>query len=236
MTGAAGSAYIIEDQRRMSRARNYFDWQARLILPELGRRVVEFGCGIGNFTARLAACEAIVAVDADAACVDILKQRFPRIDCLVRDVGNQDVSDLARFRPDSCLFINVLEHIENDRAALCDAASILPPGGNVILLMPAFRSLFGPIDRNLGHFRRYSRRDIRELAGAAELQIEKIHFVNSIGFFGWWTNARIFRREAQSETQIAFYDRFIVPFLSHAEALAHPPFGQSILAVLRKPL
>ncbi len=231
---AALSAYVIEDQRRMSRARNYFAWQASLVRPELGPCVVECGSGIGNFTGELAGCRKIIALDADPACIEILKQRHPQVCALVREVGNESLADLAQFQPDSCLFINVLEHVENDARAVHDAAEILRPGGSIVILVPAFAALAGPIDRNLGHFRRYSRPQILALASQAKLNVEKFHYLNLAGFFGWWANARIFRREAQSETQIAIFDRWIVPVISRVERAVHPPFGQSIFTVLRK--
>ena len=114
-------------------------------------------------------------------------------------------------------------------------ASILAPGGVIVLLVPAFAGLYGPIDRNLGHYRRYSRESLRGLAAATGLRIKASYYVNSIGFFGWWANAHIFRREAQSEAQIRAFDDFVVPVLSGLEGMARPPFGQSLFAVLQKP-
>ena len=62
-----------------------------------------------------------------------------------------------------------------------------------------------------------------------------LHYVNAAGFFGWWINAHVLRRGAQSAAQIRFFDRCIVPWLSRVEGIAPPPFGQSLFAVLRKP-
>ena len=169
------SAYTLEDQERMSRAENYFAWQSRLVARELGRRVVEVGCGLGNFTGMLL------------------------------------------------------------RQALHGMASILGPGGVIVLLVPAFPALYGPIDSNLGHCRRYNCGSIARLADATGLRIRKIHYVNAAGFFGWWVNAHILRRRAQSERQIEIFDRYLVPLLSRLEGLVSPPFGQSLFVVLEKP-
>src|SRR5262249_37810364 len=143
---------------------------------------------------------------------------------------------LARYRPDSCVCLNVLEHIEDDAAALESMASVLVPGGAIVLLIPAFQSLYGPIDRNLGHYRRYNRCDVVRLACRTGLRVRKLHYSNFVGFFGWWANAHVLRREAQSEGQIEIFDRYLVPVLSGIERLVRPPFGQSLLAVLVKPL
>ncbi|HLY19970.1 MAG TPA: methyltransferase domain-containing protein [Bryobacteraceae bacterium] len=222
----------------MARAANYFAWQARLVAPALGQRVVEVGCGIGNFTGWLLDRELVVAVDVEAACSERLKERYsgrPNLHALVCEPGSRTFAGIARFGPDCCVCLNVLEHIEDDRGALEAMASILQPGGAILLLTPAHRSLYGPIDRNLEHFRRYDRPAITALARAAGLGIDKLHYVNAIGFFGWWINAHVFRRQQQSAVQIEIFDRWIVPWMSRLEAIAPPPFGQSLFAVLRKP-
>jgi SAM-dependent methyltransferase len=231
-------AFTLEDQRQMTRAENYFAWQSRLVVRELGQRVVEVGCGIGNFTGLLLDRELVVALDREPACVDALRDRYPgrlNLHTLVAEPGSDTLRDLARLRPDSVVCVNVLEHIEDDRAALAAMASILAPNGVIVVLVPAFPALYGPIDRNLGHYRRYRRRDLTRLAGGVGLEVRKLHYVNSVGWFGWWLNAHVLQRESQSDGQIAFFDRYLVPAMSAVEGAIHPPFGQSLLAVLRRP-
>ena len=230
-------AYALEDQELMSRAKNYFAWQARVILPELGRRVVEVGCGTGNFTGKLLDREAVIAVDIEPACVERLRERypgFPNLHTMVCEPESPEFLALTRFEPDTCVCLNVLEHIEDDLAALRSMASILRPGGVIVLLVPAFPALYGPIDRNLAHYRRYTARSLKRLAAAAALDCVKLRYMNAAGFFGWWANARLFHRERQSQAQIAIFDRYVVPVASPVEALLPPPFGQSLIAILRK--
>lgn len=236
-------AWALEDQALMARARNYFAWQARLLKPEVGRRVVEVGCGTGNFTGLLLDteslnCEYVIALDKESACVDVLRERFPGRDnlhTLVCSPGAPEFAALTRFSPDCCICLNVLEHIEDDSGALRSMAAILPRGGRIVLMVPAFEALIGPIDRNLGHYRRYTRRSVKGLAERAGLTVLRISFMNALGFFGWWVNARLLRRESQSAGQIDFFDRWLVPAISSAEAFLPPPFGQSLIAVLSKP-
>lgn len=222
----------------MSKAKNYFAWQGRLVAPELGRRVVEVGCGTGNFTQMLLDREAVLGVDSDPACVDKWRERYEgyeNLEALVCGVDSLKFPDLARFRADSCVCLNVLEHVARDEDALRAMASILQADGVIVLLVPAFPALSGPIDERLGHYRRYTRRSLVRTAEAAGLRVQTVSYVNSVGFFGWWVNARIFKRQEQSEAQIAIFDRAIVPWLSRAEGLITPPFGQSLFAVFRKP-
>ncbi|HXW54524.1 MAG TPA: class I SAM-dependent methyltransferase [Candidatus Cybelea sp.] len=221
----------------MSRARNYFAWQGRMVTPELGQRVIEVGCGIGNFTEMLLDRAAVCAVDVDPRSVEQLLARYAgrrNLSAVACDVQSEQFSQLSRFGADSCVCLNVLEHTANDLGALGRMASILRPNGVIVLLVPAFPSLYGPIDRNLRHHRRYTRASLVHLAAAAGLRTRKLCYLNVAGFFGWWTNAHLFRGEVQSAAQIEFFDRYVVPPCSWIEDRLPPPFGQSLLMVLVK--
>jgi ubiquinone/menaquinone biosynthesis C-methylase UbiE len=236
---AAVPSYTLEDQERMTRAANYFAWQHRLVSRELGRRVVEIGCGIGNFTRLMLDREAILAVDAEPGCIDRLTQRFPHqsnLRAVACDVMAPEFREFESFRADSCVCLNVLEHIERDADALRQMAKVLAPGGVIILLVAASPSLYGRIDELLGHQRRYTRASITRLAREAGLTVKTAYYLNAVGFFGWWTNSHILKRDAQSSAQIQFFDRFVVPVASRLEEIVHPPFGQSLFVVLRKSL
>jgi 2-polyprenyl-3-methyl-5-hydroxy-6-metoxy-1,4-benzoquinol methylase len=237
-------SYTLEDQERMARAANYFAWQHRLVTQELsgelGRRVIEIGCGIGNFTRLLLdTSELVIAIDVEPGCIERLRARYPsqaNLHSFACDVMDPAFADLQSFHADSCVCLNVLEHIKDDREALRRMAEVIEPGGVVILIVPAFPSLYGPIDELLGHHRRYTRAGIRKLADAAGLSVKTAHYLNAIGFFGWWTNAHILRRQAKSAAQIEVFDRYIVPLASRIEQWMHPPLGQSLFIVLKKPL
>lgn len=233
-----GSEYTVRDQERMTAATRYFAWQNRLAGREAGLRIVEVGCGIGNFTATLADRQLIVALDVEPSCIEKHRQRFrdcPTVQSEVMDVCAPQFHSLAAHRADSVVCLNVLEHIADDFLAISNMASILAPKGKIILIVPAFPALYGPIDEKLGHHRRYGKRDLSALADRGGLEVKTLNYMNSIGLLGWWVNAKVISRQAQSESQILIFDRLIVPVMSRIESLAPPPFGQSIFAVLEKP-
>jgi 2-polyprenyl-3-methyl-5-hydroxy-6-metoxy-1,4-benzoquinol methylase len=235
---AGDELYTVADQRRMSRAKNYFAWQGRLVKREIGQRVIEVGSGLGNFTGMLLDREAVLAVDKEETCIELLRQRYSdreNLQLLKFDIAHEDFSTVQRFRPDSCICLNVLEHVRDDLAALRNMRSSLIASGVIVLIVPAFQSLYGPIDRNLGHHRRYTRSSMTRLAASAGLRVKKCHYMNAVGFFGWWANSHLFKKESQSERQIGVFDQYVVPIQSKLEQWLAPPFGQSLFVVLQKP-
>ncbi len=221
----------------MTAAVNYFAWQAKLALAPLGQRIVEVGCGIGNFTRMMLDREGVVGVDIDENCIARHRERFganANVQSRVLDALDPAFAELKEFRPDSVVCLNVLEHISDDLATLRAFGNILPAGGRVVLMVPAFMALYGPIDRHLGHYRRYTKTSLRQTAEAAGLRPLSLRYMNTVGFFGWWVNAKLIPREEQSEGQIELFDKRIVPVLEKLEGAIAPPFGQSVFAVLEK--
>jgi SAM-dependent methyltransferase len=234
---ATTAEYTVADQERMKRARRYFAWQARMAEEQIGRRVIEIGSGLGNFTEYLLNREQVVALDVVEECVKKLRKRFPshkNLEARCLDVQDPEFRELARFRPDTIVCLNVLEHVRDDALALRHMHDVLEPGGRAIFILPAFESLYGPIDHNLGHFRRYSRSTWRKFAEKAGFRVKFARYLNTIGFAGWWVNAKILKKTEQSEGQIALFDSVVVPVMSRLEGLVPPPFGQSIFTVLEK--
>ena len=230
--------YIVGDQQRMSRAVNYFNWLYQLAEPHLGRRVLEVGCGLGNFTQRLLDRDLVVGIDSEIDCVERRRARFadhPNVISIEQDVLTPGFDEIASYQPDSIACLNVLEHVRDDAEALRRMSRILPPGGRAVFIVPAFDALYGPVDRNLARFRRYSKPDFKAVATAAGFRLDVLKYVNFIGFFGWWFNGHVLNRQLNTAPQIFIYDTFFVPILSRLERIAEPPVGQSLFAVLCKP-
>src|ERR1700694_2431607 len=174
--------YTILDQERMKLASNYFAWQRRMTLPHLGSRVLEIGCGMGNFTRHLVDREQVVGIDLVAECVAVHQMNLgahPHVHSLVMDVLDPRFLELKKFRPDSIVCLNVLEHISDDLRALRHMCAVLPAGGRAVLIVPAFDALYGPIDGMLGHFRRYSKRSFLKAAQQAGFVAERMYYMNS---------------------------------------------------------
>jgi SAM-dependent methyltransferase len=229
--------YTVRDQERMDYARRYFEWQFAMAEEHLGARVLEVGCGLGNFTQHLTNREFVAGIDVEPLCVEKHRRRFSEdanIASFAMDVLSPEFEDLRRYNPGSIACLNVLEHIHDDGLALAHMSAVLPRGGTVVLIVPAFAALYGPIDKLLGHYRRYSKKSLAEAARSAGFECRVLRYINSVGFFGWWFNARILKKTEQSTAQIRLFDSAIVPVISRVERWMEPPVGQSVFAVLVK--
>src|SRR5580658_1548592 len=97
--------YQQADLIRMGRARNYAAWQRQLVTPWLGRRVLEYGCGLGNFTGALLDRDIVVACDTEPQFVDALRQRFPdhsTLHCFAGDSTSPEFPALSRYELECC--------------------------------------------------------------------------------------------------------------------------------------
>lgn len=238
---APDTAYTLADLRRMRAARRYRAWQLEWLRPALGRRIVEVGCGIGNLTGLLLGVdgvEAVVALDHDPAVLAELQAAWgadARLRICRCEATPTGLTDPALTGFDTCVCVNVLEHLDDDAGALQAMVTMVRPGGAVALQVPAVPALYGALDRRLGHRRRYRRRDLAALARAAGAAVESLRYTNALGALFWWYNGRIAGREAQSERQIELFDRLLVPLSRWLERRSAPPWGQSLVAVLRRP-
>lgn len=219
----------------MAKAVNYRRWQFSQVSPYVRGKVLEIGGGIGNFTVDLAGvAESVVSIEPNQYCFGQLTERTRAL----RNVTALNVTAealLANLPPgylaDSLVCMNVLEHIQDDRASVQTFARLLRPGGTMAILVPAVPGAFGEIDQRLGHYRRYSRKGLAALIAAAGFEVTKIRYFNFVGLWAWWWNARCARRSNQSDAQIRFFDTYFVPVLSRMESVLPVPIGQSLLVV-----
>jgi SAM-dependent methyltransferase len=223
-----------ESLDRMAGAANYNAWLLDRAQPFIGQRVLDFGAGIGTFTAALAERAEVVAVEPDPEFAPRLRERFAHNARVTVVQGDADwlAGDDAHDSFDTVLCLNVLEHIQDDAAVLRGFHDSLSPGGHLLLLVPAHRSLFGEIDRSVGHERRYSRGSLRHLLERTGLEPIELRYVNPLGAVGWFVASRLLRRDQVPEGPLHAYDQ-LVPMLRRLDRL-HLPFGLSLWAVARR--
>jgi hypothetical protein len=131
--------------------------------------------------------------------------------------------------------INVLEHIEDHVGELRQYHKWLAPSqGYLCLLVPARPELYAPIDREFGHFRRYSRRSLAGALAAAGFSVHRLYYFNFAGYFAWGLNFKILGLLNFEPAKVAFFDRMIFRWCYFLErSLCRPPWGQSLIAIGR---
>jgi SAM-dependent methyltransferase len=130
---------------------------------------------------------------------------------------------------DTVICLNVLEHVEDDVGALRAIRKLLTPGGRLILLVPSLPALYGSLDRALGHYRRYTRRELAEKFTRAELHIRHMEYFNLAGVPGWWFTGRVLRRDMIPAGSLSVYDALVPLF--KLERFLPWRIGQSLIAI-----
>ena len=216
-------------------APNYLSWVTDTCRPHLGHRVLEVGAGLGAITARYQAGHEVVANDVSPPCVDALRQRFaghPNVRVEERDL--RVLGAEAEF--DSVIMVNVLEHIADDVGALQGLARLLVPGGNIIVYVPALNGLYGPWDKRIGHYRRYSVWRLREVFREAGLDPAQVRWANMLAIPAWAAFGRgnVDDRERNGQL-LSLWDRAAVPAQRTLESRMRMPIGLNVFGVGRRP-
>ena len=227
MSGYSGIANL----EIMEEAVRYNRFLLDLILPlALDRRhVLDFGAGSGTFACKL------LAQGADIACVEPdpgLRLALQRK--MLRAYG--DIAEVASESVDLAYSLNVLEHIEDDAAALSGLRRVLKPGGRLVLYVPAFMILFSAMDRSIGHVRRYRKKPLARLVERAGFAIDDVRYADSLGFFAALAfKAAGPRSGALSLRAVRFYDRWLFPLSRVLDVGLAPLLGKNLVLRARRP-
>jgi len=203
--------------------------------------VLDAGCGSGFVSVRLAEKGHVVtSVDSSEEIVEVARsfnsKRFPNIRWKV-----SSVSDLSHWTEtfDNVVCLDVLEHIEEDKAALKTLGSRVRKGGRLILSVPAYRSLYGAHDLRLGHFRRYERKELIEKV-SQEFLIRNIFYWNMLGVpIRWFENTfkreivKSFRYSKKSKVR-ELLTSVLKVYFSFIENRVRPPFGLSLIVIAER--
>jgi SAM-dependent methyltransferase len=237
----------------LAEARNYQRWVFESVRPYLGTRILEVGSGIGNMSQWLPARELLVLTETDPSLVALLRDRAPayfgedarNVKIHRLELGAAGLQDAAihAYGLDTIVSFNVLEHIEDDGAAVGRLLDILRASPartrRLISFVPAQAWALSQLDRYYGHFRRYSRRRIvdlsRSLAPGADLVVTPF---NALGLVGWVWSTMVLRRTRIDKRSVRAYDA-VCRYTSAADDFLcrtlKYPLGQSFVWVLTLP-
>lgn len=233
--------YVGKDLEAMDFAVNYHKWILDEFRPFLGRRVVEVGAGTGSFS-ELLLQESIdtLSLVEPSAMFETLTANVSRLKNQTKvDFYNSIFSEAAaeisdKQQPDSIIYVNVLEHIKDDCSELEYIRNTLSNGGRCFIFVPALMSLYGEFDRKIGHFRRYTKKEIEEKCQLAGFKILKSKYFDFAGMLPWFIKYKLLKSESLDSGAVTLYDKMAIPFVKQMEKFVNVPLGKNVLLVAEK--
>jgi SAM-dependent methyltransferase len=228
--------YFGKDLEAMSFAQNYHKWILDEISPYLGNNVAEVGAGTGNFTEFLLGSNIkhLVAFEPSDNMFVLLKKKYAK-NSKVNTVNNffEDLSMNYIDAFDSVCYVNVLEHIKDDREALSHAYKTLRKNGHILIFVPALAFLYSNLDKKVGHYRRYSKIELINTVLSVGFSIEKVKYFDIAGIIPWYI-AFVLLKQTTTEGNVSMYDKVVVPIMRKIEHNITPIIGKNLILVGRK--
>jgi len=230
-----GDKYIGDELQLFEHARNWKTYYGSFFRPLLGKKVAEIGAGLGGTTTSLCGNNHTewICVEPDIELVNqiddkIQKGVLPDICKTLRGYSNE-----LKDSYDSILYIDVIEHIEDDAAELKIASALLNEDGRLFIIVPAHPFLYSPFDKMIGHYRRYTKKMVKSIL-PEDLIIEKLYYLDSVGYFASLVNKLFLKQNMPTLGQVKFWDKFMVPISSFLDRFLGFHFGKSVMLIAQK--
>ncbi len=211
----------------MAAAVNYNRFLTELILNQLspGDCVVDFGAGIGTFTRLIHdSGYSVYGIELDPAQRETMEQAGLQCAASLAHLTHQDFS--------FAYSLNVLEHIQDDVAALRDLYRVLKPGGKLLIYVPAFMCLYTAMDRKVGHVRRYRYNELVEKFQQAGFAVKEARYADSLGFLATIAYKLIGDKKGGLNIRaIRIYDRYLFPISRLLDKFFSHLFGKNLLVI-----
>lgn len=226
--------YEGQDLEALGDLARYTGWILDTFDPWLRGRVIEVGAGIGNVSARyLDHVDQALLVEPALNLHAKLESRLgshPKVRTSAALLHEVPV-ELTAEPFDAAIMVNVLEHIDDDRAVLADLHKLLRPGGAVLVFVPAHQWLYGSLDSLVHHVRRYEQRELQSKIADAGFEVALCRPFDLLGIAPWLVAGRVVKQKRFDERGAQLYDRFGVPLTRWLEKHVTPPYGKSLIAV-----
>ncbi len=213
----------------------YNAWLYSRIKRHLQGVVLDIGSGLGDIAQQFTEnqIEEVIFSDYDPLMVESLRKRrfaLKKYSVLPLDITNPALLAGRGSFADTITCVNVLEHIEQDVAALKHMKHCLKKGGKVVIFVPAVQAIYGTLDKLIDHHRRYSKKTLAKAFDEAGLKVKEGYYMNLFGIATWFLAGRILKQKEFHRQACHMLDK-MVPALRTLESLGPPPIGQSLIMV-----
>ena len=225
----------------IANADRFNKWMYSRIAPYCYGNILEIGSGIGNISSYfLQNGSDITLSDLRDNYTDILKNKFKQysnlkgiitLDLVDADFENKYSHLLGTF--DTVYALNVVEHIGNDELAIANCKKLLKEHGNIVILVPAYQFLYNRFDKELEHFRRYTKKTLNSLFEKNNLEVIKSSYFNLGGILGWFLFGKLLNKKTIEGEQMSLYNK-LVPFFKIADKLTFNLVGLSVISIAKK--
>lgn len=233
--------YVGKDLEAMDLAENYHQWILDVMKPFFGRHLVEVGAGTGSFSKMLLTTRpaSLTLVEPSAMFGSVEKSVAGHEDATTIRYFNDIFRDAAGAigdaqPPDTIIYVNVLEHIEDDVGELKTVFETLQPGGRLCIFVPAQPFLYSDFDRHIGHFRRYRKGDLVGRCEDARFKVVMARNFDLLGVIPWLIKYRLMRSVTMESGMVKLYDKFVVPAEKWIESKVPPFIGKNLLVIAEK--
>jgi SAM-dependent methyltransferase len=231
--------YIGNELELFSKAENWKAYFRSQLAKHIRGNVLEVGAGLGGTTTVFESLPFIqwTCLEPDAQLLDQLSERLAPLANAQRyqyKLGTLDSLNPEKDAYDAILYIDVLEHIEEDRLEVQKAVKLLKPGGQLIILSPAYQYLFSPFDAKIGHFRRYTLSMLKQLT-PPDIAIRKGFYLDSVGLLASLANKLFLKASLPTPKQIRFWDNVLVRLSYLMDVILFYRCGRSVIIVWEKP-
>jgi SAM-dependent methyltransferase len=227
--------YVGNELGMFASAANFHGYYRSLLADCLRGRVLEVGAGMGTFSNELLKSPelTLTACEPDRRMASTLATAMIGRAQVVAG-GIHDVPDGAG--PfDAVVYIDVMEHIEDDRAEVAAAAVRLASGGVLAIGGPAHRWLYSPFDATIGHYRRYDRRSVEALIASCDgLELERFQYFDSVGMILSLGNKWLSRQTLPTRRQVKFWNDVVLPLSRRLDRILGYRVGKSFVAIARR--
>tara|TARA_B100000900_G_scaffold385181_1_gene374642 strand:+ start:233 stop:913 length:681 start_codon:yes stop_codon:yes gene_type:complete len=202
-----------------------------LVKKYIKNGLLEVGAGIGSFTKNYKNdLKNITLTELDKQNIKRLKKRFKGSKIKIETKLTSKLN--GKFN--SILYMNVLEHIKNDKKEINISLNKLNKKGYLIILVPAHNELYTKFDKEIGHFRRYKVNFFKKLK-LKNAKIVKLQYLDCLGYFLYYLNKIFYKNEIYpSKTKIFIWDKFFTPLTFFFDRFLNYRFGKNVLCIIEK--